>query len=270
VRLKALKEIFRLYVSEGRGFKAIAEALNRRKVATPRGPAWASIYSGHWTDTTIRAILVNPIYTGDMVWNRRTDGRFHKISGKRASERRSVHGARLEPNDPSDWIVVKDNHPALVSRRVFEAAQQSRESRPTAAEQRGRARPSGGWNGSRSRFILSGLCQCARCGNRYQGFNRAKGERRVDGSVVKTFYYGCGGYITKGSSVCQMNPVRQEVLEEAVIDAVLKFYRPYLEPSGTKALALAVQKEVGETSEEVAKARTQRCRVGTRPHSDWT
>src|SRR4051794_37382913 len=186
-RVKLVKDIFRLYVNEGRGFKAIAEALNRRKVPTPRGPAWASIYSGQWTDTTIRSILVNPIYTGDMVWNRRTDGRFHKISKKRAAERQRVHGARLEPNDPSDWIVIKDTHAAIVSRRVFEAARQSRESRPTAAEQRGMPKPRGGWHGTRSRFILSGLMQCARCGSRYQGFNRAKGERRSDGSVVKTF-----------------------------------------------------------------------------------
>ncbi|MHC4160065.1 MAG: recombinase family protein [Planctomycetota bacterium] len=38
------------------------------------------------TDTTIRAILVNPIYAGDMVWNHRTDARFHRISDGKAVE----------------------------------------------------------------------------------------------------------------------------------------------------------------------------------------
>jgi hypothetical protein len=28
----------------------------------------------------LRTILVNPLYAGDMVWNRRTDARFHRIS----------------------------------------------------------------------------------------------------------------------------------------------------------------------------------------------
>jgi len=65
----------------------------------------------------IRAILVNPIYVGDMVWNRRTDGRFHRISEGHAVDREDVHGARLVPNRQQDWIVVRDTHPPLVSRR---------------------------------------------------------------------------------------------------------------------------------------------------------
>jgi hypothetical protein len=53
----------------------------------PRNSQWSQIYRGKWTDTTIRAILVNPLYIGDMVWNRRTDGRFHRISAGRAVDR---------------------------------------------------------------------------------------------------------------------------------------------------------------------------------------
>jgi len=174
-RVKVVQEIFRLYVKEGRGFKAIADALNRRNEPTPRGPAWARIYSGQWTDTTIRAILVNPIYTGDMVWNRRTDGRFHRIENQRATPRQKVHAARLEPNDPSNWITVRESHPAIVSRRQFEQAKQIRESRPTSNGQR-TLHIAGAWNGTRSRFILSGLLKCAHCGSRYQGLTPPEGE----------------------------------------------------------------------------------------------
>ncbi len=78
-RIETVKAIFKMYVSERMGFKAIADALNRQDIPSPRGPKWASHYSGRWSLTTVRAILINPAYAGDMVWNRRTDGRFHWI-----------------------------------------------------------------------------------------------------------------------------------------------------------------------------------------------
>jgi hypothetical protein len=60
---------------------------------------------------------------------------------------------------------------------------------------------------------------------------------------VKTFYYGSGGYITKGSSVCQLGPILQEKLKKAVIDAVLKFYEPYLSGAGRKRLSTQIHQQ---------------------------
>jgi hypothetical protein len=56
-----------MYAEEGKGYKSLADTLNQEGIATPRDPAWSYIYSGKWTDTTIRAILVNPVYAGDKV-----------------------------------------------------------------------------------------------------------------------------------------------------------------------------------------------------------
>jgi hypothetical protein len=253
-RVKAAKRIFQMYAEQGKGYKSIADTLNQEGIPTPRGPQWAHIYSGKWTDTTIRAIMVNPIYAGDMVWNRRTDARFHRISQGRAVDRENVHGARLVPNGKSDWIVIRDAHPALISRRLFEQARQRLENHPKSIEQRkithGRT-----WNGQRSRFILSGLLRCNLCGNRYQGVTRNKGKKRLDGTKVKTFYYGCGGYITKGTSICQMNAIPKDILEEAVIKTVLEFYRPYLEKDGHRKLAEAVKAQTGAEKEDITSAR---------------
>jgi hypothetical protein len=64
--------------SEGKGYKSLADTLNQQGIATPRGPRWSYIYSGKWIDTTIRAMLINPVYAGDKV--HATSGtRFHKI-----------------------------------------------------------------------------------------------------------------------------------------------------------------------------------------------
>ena len=258
-RVKVIERIFKLYAEQGKGFKALANTLNEEGVPTARGPEWSHIYSGKWTDTTIRAMLVNPIYTGDMVWNRRTDARFHQIKDGRAVERSSVHGHRLVPNDENDWLIVRDAHPALVSRRLFEQAKQRREGRIESIQQRGtdpRLKTQGrNWHGKRSRFILSGLLTCALCGSRYQGFTRHKGKRRTDGTKVTTYSYGCGGHITKGKAVCEMNPIPQEVLENTVIEAVLDFYRPYMGKDGRKKLAKLVEEQIGTEGDELTSAK---------------
>ena len=254
-RVKVAKQIFQMYAEQGKGYKSLADTLNQQGVPTARGPQWSHIYSGFWTDSTIRAILVNPIYSGDMVWNRRQDGRFHRISKGRAVDRENVHGARLVPNDKSDWIIIRDAHLPLISRRLFEQAKQRLENHPKSIEQRKRAYHGKTWNGQRSRFILSGLLRCSLCENRYQGVTRNKGKRRLDGSRVKTYYYGCGGYITKGTSICQMNAIPKEVLESKVIEIVLDFYRSYLEKSGRQKLAEAVKAQTGTEKEDITSAR---------------
>jgi DNA invertase Pin-like site-specific DNA recombinase len=253
-RVKVAKEIFQMYAEQGKGYRSLAYTLNNEGVPTPRGPKWSHIYSGFWTDSTIRAILVNPIYAGDMVWNRRTDARFHRISQGRAVDRENVHGARLVPNDQGDWIVIRDAHPALINRRLFAQAKQRLENHPKSIEQKqcthGRT-----WNGQRSRFILSGLLKCSLCGCRYQGVTRNKGKKRLDGTAVKTYYYGCGGYVTKGTTVCQMNAIPKDVLESAVISAVLEFYRPCLARDGRRKLAEAVKGQIGSEAEDFVTAR---------------
>jgi DNA invertase Pin-like site-specific DNA recombinase len=258
-RVKIIKRLFKMYAEQGKGYRSLADTLNQEGVPTPRGPKWSYIYSGLWTDSTIRSILVNPIYAGDMVWNRRTDGRFHRISKGQAVDRESVHGARLVPNQKEDWIVVRDAHPPLISRRLFEQARQRLESHPKSIEQRQRISKLNThgktWNGQRSRFILSGLMKCSLCGYRYQGVTRVKGKKRLDGTQVKTRYYGCGGYITKGKKVCQMNSIPQKILEDRVIDAVLDFYKPYLDKGGRKKLAEAVKKQIGSEGKELVTAR---------------
>ncbi len=255
-RVAVVKRIFRMYVQEHKGLTAIADTLNRESVPTPRGPEWSHIYSGKWANATIRSILVNPLYTGDMVWNRRSDGRFHRISNGQAVERKQIHGARLEPNDESDWMVARNAHEALISRRLFESARSIRKSKPSSKQQRGRSRrASGGWTGARARFILSGLIRCAACGNRYQGWRRTKSKRRKDGSKVVNAYYACGGYIRQGRSVCQINSVPQQKLEDLVIETVLEYYGRYEGEEGRRLLAEVVRVELGSDREDLADAR---------------
>jgi hypothetical protein len=163
------------------------------------------------------------------------------------------------PNQKEDWIVVRDAHPPLISRRLFEQAKQRLESHPKSIEQRQRLprlnTHGRTWNGQRSRFILSGLMRCSLCGSRYQGVTRNKSKKRLDGMRVKTFYYGCGGYIAKGRSICEMNAIPQKILEETVTKMVLDSYRPLLGKGGRIKLAEAVKAQIGSEAEEFVAAR---------------
>ena len=258
-RVKVLKQIFQMYAELGKGYKSIAYTLNNNDIPSPRNSQWSHIYSGKWTDTTIRAIIVNPIYAGDMVWNRRTDARFHKISNGQAVDREDIHGARLVPNDKTDWIVVRDAHPALISRRIFENVKFQHENRVASMGKGGfyaNIKTHGKtWNGKRSRFILSGLLKCSLCGNRYQGATRIKGKRRIDGTKVKTHSYLCGGYLTKGTKICQMNPISQSALEKLVISVVIDFYKQYIKKDGRRKLGQIIRQQTGLEKKDFVNAR---------------
>lgn len=263
-RVRTVQRIFNMYVTERRGFKAIADALNRDGVPTARSPGWAGHYSGQWSLTTVRAVLVNPAYCGDMAWNRRTDARFHCIQSGQAVARTEVLGRRLEANDRSDWIVVKDAHPAIVSRRVWTEAQRLLEQKPESAAQRGinprsgaavpgrSGGPAGGWTGPRARFLLSGLCSCVRCSSRYEGYTNRGCEKKKDGRRTKWYSYACGAAIRRGPSVCRLGLVRQEVLEPAVVGAVLGYYERYSGPKGLRALRAAATAQMGEQHKKAA------------------
>jgi DNA invertase Pin-like site-specific DNA recombinase len=254
-RIKIIKQIFQMYMELGKGYKSIAYTLNNNNVASPRNSHWSDIYRGKWTDTTIRAIIVNPIYAGDMVWNRRTDARFHKISNGHAIDRKDVHGARLVPNDTADWIIVRDAHPALISRRVFETVKDQHKRRK---EQQNSQTHGKTWNGKRSRFILSGLLRCSLCGNRYQGFTRIKGKRILNGAKVKNycyFYYVCGGYITKGKKTCNINTIPQEELESKVIEVIVNYYKRYLQKGGSRLLSEIIRQQTGSEKRDFITAR---------------
>ena len=253
-RVEAVRRIFAMSAEDRMGYRSIANALNTEGVPSPRGPEWSHIYSGVWTASTIRAILTNPLYIGDLIWNRRTDARFFRIADGRASERREAYGARLVPNPEADWISIPQAHPGIVSRRIFDAAQPARRGRGGSAGDGSSTQP-GSQNGRRARYLLSGLIECARCGGRYEGCRRTKGKRRKDGSAVRTYYYGCGNYIRKGRAACRFGAVPQARVEQAVVASVLAHYSTYRGDSGRKAIARVVRQCVGADSSNLSETR---------------
>lgn len=152
--------IFEDYVS-GRELFAIAESLTRDGVPSPS--AYDRARNAHrngegWSKSAVRAILINPRYTGVAVWGRqRRDEVLVDVEDVAAG-----HRTRLRWNDEDAWVrspgVV---HEPLIGPETFEAARARRAAngRTTIRKPRRTPRP----------YLLRGLLRCGLCDRRMQG-----------------------------------------------------------------------------------------------------
>lgn len=111
-----IQMVFR-WTLDGMTYKEIERRLNQKEVASPfkylyqlgimKNPKYNQ---SKWNSTAIKNILLNPVYTGDMVQGR------HKQSFYKNKDRAVVSS--------SDWIVVEDTHEAIVSREDFDKVQE--------------------------------------------------------------------------------------------------------------------------------------------------
>ena len=236
-RVKLIRDIFSCYVVEGLGYKGIADKLNRQGIPSPRSGTGSS----GWATSTIMTMLQNPAYAGDMVWNRLTGAKFHKISDKRAVTVRGLPPKGQAKNDAEDWIIHRDSHPAVISRTQFEQAQAKRIA--TARNGYGQTYRSG--NGAKSPYLLSGLIHCRHCGHKWTGFKILKGRKRKDGSNIENFYYACSGYFGKGNSVCPRRTLPKDEIEGYVLDVIGQMLGQYFVGENLTLLRKFVEEELG-------------------------
>ena len=108
-----IRRIFADYVA-GKPVKAIARTLTAEGVPGPRGGVWyASFISG--TVARRNGIILNPIYIGQLVWNRNRTVR-HPDTGKAATRQ----------NDAADWTVHHVPELRIIDDATWQAAQKRR------------------------------------------------------------------------------------------------------------------------------------------------
>jgi DNA invertase Pin-like site-specific DNA recombinase len=190
----------------GDGLATIAGRLNARGVASPDAPRGPTVATkrGAWTAATVRAILRNPAYVGDAVWNVRSMPKFHRLEGDTIREIDEFETSRFRMNPRADWVTVRNAHPPLVERSTFDvlcrrAAERSSVPRARAHE-----------------YLLAGLVVCANCGNVMNGSTRTKVKR--NGRGVKRYAYP--GYVCSGgvkSKGCRQVSIPRDGLEKAVL-----------------------------------------------------
>jgi site-specific DNA recombinase len=178
--------------------------LNRRGVRPPSsGRKGASRY---WNHRTLKKILSNEVYLGDLVWNRRHHGKFIGVVDLQVT---AYPARRRHANDPKDFIRRTGKHEALVERATFDACQRQ------LVERRTRTTPIPG----AGNFRLSGLLRCGHCGRTMTGWNipvrrRKAGESTPGGPRVPR--YVCASYFAHGKQACNYNAIDEGRLLDAI------------------------------------------------------
>lgn len=135
-------EIFAMYLEEGETLCGVGNKLRDRGVRSPRGGAV-------WTVSSLRGILTNPIYTGQ-VYAGRTTSRPPRI---RRSATRPFGRPQSTAVAPEEWIPVT-TVAAIVSREHFELA----------AEKLSRNKSFASRNNKKNTYLLRALVSCGKCG----------------------------------------------------------------------------------------------------------
>jgi DNA invertase Pin-like site-specific DNA recombinase len=138
-----VKKIFEM-ASDGVGLSDITSYLNDNKIKTPsslkrKNPNAKNKYNPMWTISSVKKILKNQMYVGDMVQSVQT-----KVSYK---------SKKKKTLPKSNWDIVKNTHEALVDRIVFEKVQDNVK-RTTRTS-----------NTKREKRLFENLLYCKECGN---------------------------------------------------------------------------------------------------------
>lgn len=136
-----VKMIFSLYVQQHKGCSVIADTINGLGATPPRGRKF--------NRTSIRTILRNPIYTGNVVKNRFT------------RQKKNIHGETkilVQENAVEDWKVIHGLHPAIIDWDTFKKAREIMEKK---------ANPGVHFDGTLTN-PFAGLIVCRRCGKKIQ------------------------------------------------------------------------------------------------------
>ena len=243
--------IFQRFLA-GMSIMGIAKELNRMGIPNPsaykrskglryRHPA-GERNDGLWPDSSVRRILRNEMYIGNMV------------QGKNTTISYKIRQCRAVPQE--DWIRVENTHEAIIDRETFEKAQ--------ALFNRNIRKPPKG-DGV---LLFSGLVRCGHCGR----IMSKKTNRHAYGTY---HYYRCTTHNKMAPGKCTGQTIRMDKLEKAVLvflqtmvnvsvefDALLEKIR---HSAARKTESAALQKTLEQQKAEREKYR----RMSLELYPDW-
>lgn len=148
------------WAAEGVALGDIARRLNAEGVRTKMGV-------NGWRGSTVRGIVNNAFYKGELVWGR-NEVRRHENGKRFLVERDADDPGRVDRESPLG---------AIVDPRAWDAAQVHREAARTHRSERTRL----------PRQVLDGLVYCDRCGFKMYGRNQAGSASRKAGHVYWSY-----------------------------------------------------------------------------------
>ena len=191
VAAEIVKRIFSMYLN-GNSMTKITYILTEEKVLTPteyknkvQNLAYVNVNAKFhkWRTETVKGILTNPTYIGNMAQHR--------------SEKISYKVDKFKKIPRKDWIVAENTHEPIIDKNDFMTVQQ------LLAKKAGRFYPS-----ERVEHLLKGLLFCGDC-------KMPMTFRRL--GAKKEFVCMCSGYSRFGKTFCHRNVIKESALNEFVI-----------------------------------------------------
>ena len=191
-----VRSIFERFIA-GKSIIGIAKELNEEGIPNPsmykklkgfnyKHPVGKS-NDGLWPDSSVRRILQNEMYIGNMV------------QGKNTTYSYKIKQCRAIPKE--DWIVVEGTHEPIVSKEIFEKAQSLFNKNTRVAPQKKEA------------DLFSGFVKCADC--------RRAMHKKTNAHPYATYhYYRCATARKMKKSACGNHTIRIDKLEEIVIATI--------------------------------------------------
>ena len=220
-----VKNIFKWRV-EGVGPTEIATRLNNDGVPTPSGYKKTKFSSrlidrDTWTISTIKKILTNRIYTGDMVQHTQT-----KVNYK---------SKKKITLDESLWVIVENTHEPLVDRKTFEYVQMLRK----------RYTRNIPIKTGREKRILERKIFCKECGNRLSVYYRKK---------LDYWSINCNRYSRDPKrGRCSSHFYPYDYLEEQILEQFNNSVSKFIKELDIEELNKEVQKNVHKETEDIDK-----------------
>ena len=225
-----VQDIFQMFCS-GIGFVRMTKILREREVLNPqayfnknnpdyyKSDYWRQDFD--WHATSIRTILNNPVYLGQVTFGRsKTIGRTKK---------------KKVATDEKDWIVVENTHEAIIDRETWDTVHSMMKNR-RRENVRGEIQ------------MFAGLVKCADCGSALNvSYNAKKG-------CFKSF--SCWVYKNYGKERCSSHSISYNALYNIVFDDIRRQAEDVAN-SKDKYIRLLQYKMDEKTEQDIKMAKSQ-------------
>ncbi len=185
-----VRKIFNMFLN-GIGTQTIAKRLNADKIPCPsmykamNGEKYHNSnklkQTSYWTYSTVRHILKNQMYIGDMVQHVTNASRYN-------------YDSRIVPE--SEWIIVKGTHEPIITYDVWKTAQDMMKARYKSTN-------------LKSSHIFAGIIKCKECG---------RGMTKISYKGVDQL--ACGSYKRLGSTICTRHGILMDKVYEIVLNSI--------------------------------------------------
>ncbi len=190
-----VQRIFDWYVGGEMGMQSIANLLSDWGIPTPGQVSGQKNASSYWHLSSVRTILTNPAYVGDLVAQRE-----HVAT---------LGSTRRRETSPEERVVLRDSHSPLISRDLFEAAQRLLNRRSI---QHMPGKPN----------LFTHLLVCADCGKGMSCVRRDYGNT----------HYVCTTHLKRGAHLCGRHAIRETYLERVILNSLKRLTGEQVDTEG--------------------------------------